>query len=371
VNCATKILHIAISITFALSALAWAETGETRDNSQLEQTNIIPESYVTSEGAIVDIQRMIEIENFNLFNSGITETHHNASGWLQEVIYAGGTIARYSYVEDNGELVTCQIEIGGILLTIAKGYENPDGSYRIKTSDGYRSLPDSAQAANSYGSDDVYFLIMEETPDDTASEGDETDDDKEPADPIIVVLPGPIGEEALDSASRDPLDHDFIARIKDAMKNLAEDRRAAYDEYTKNTEPYYKKTYTTLKKKSEDLKSEGFDLTKYFKGLASPETTETAKRELIDDAVEYIRVMADEEGREKTVALEFLAIEERYSDEFLKFGGEIYDRKIERILEYINAIIDELLGSRLGLYLDAGKDKIDVLINLPKPTDEE
>lgn len=362
---AKKIVHITISIIFAVSALAWAETGEPRDYSQPEQGNIIPESYPTSEEAIIDILRQIEIENFSFFNSVVTGISRDDNGLLSNAYYGDGTNAEYSYVEYEGELVTCEIKTNAFRLIIAKGFKVPEGGYTIKTSDGDRSLPCSAQGMNPDNSDDPYFLIIEPVPDDP------DDEDPDGVDPIIVPLPGPIGREILDDASRDPLDHDFVERITDTIKGFSKDRDEAYNEYMKNTEPYYKKTYTTLKEKATDLKSEGFDLSKHFKGLAYAGTTEAEKRKLIDDAVSCIRRETENTGDEKVEAIGFLIIEKTYREKFLEIGKEIYDRKIEQILEYIDALIDELLGSRIGLYFNAKKDKMDVIISLPELTEEE
>ena len=281
-------------------------------------------------------------------------------------------------------MVTCEIKTDGVTITMAKGYKGSDNSYTVKTTGGERPVPGSEQMTTSYESsyenEDVYFMIIEETPnkdsddapvDDPGDDPDEDVGDDPDEDVIVIVLPGPHGREILDDTSREPMDYDFIKRIKDSMDSASKDRQAAYNEYMKNTESYYKKTYAALKEKAGDFKSENIELTKYFKGLASAETAETGKRELIDDAVAYIAREAEIAGDEKIVTMEFLTAEKTYREQFLKIGKEVYDRKIEKILEYIDALINELLGSRLGLYFNKTKDKIDVIINLPKLTEKE
>ena len=42
------------------------------------------------------------------------------------------------------------------------------------------------------------------------------------------------------------------------------------------------------------------------------------------------------------------------------------DAKIEKAMQYLNAIIDKLVNSRLAVYMNAEKDKIEAIIQLPK-----
>ncbi|MBN1354402.1 MAG: hypothetical protein JW994_07020 [Candidatus Omnitrophica bacterium] len=371
-----KMLYLTVVLSLAASFGVFADEDVTQE-VECETQNLLPEWHPDYSDIVknnIEIIKGIDAECLSFLSGEIQEVRYNENGTLKQVFYANGITVDYFYTyNENGELATCQLKTSnGLSITVAEGNKDSDGNYYIQTPDGKLVIEINYLKAND--DDKLYFfLIRHNTPgfhlcDDSGNDSNRNDDaanmgdDNEPQ----IVIPFSAGDKSiLDDISTKPIDSDFINSIKDALNNLKEERDAAYDEYVKETAPYYNYICSTLKEKFDALKAEGIDLSARFDKLSDINFEDEKERIAIEEVVELIRSEAEEGG--KPVASEFLIIEKECRTSIFKAGEEIYNNHIEKALAYVNDMIDKLLGSKAVLYLNLTKDKnLDAIIRLPE-----
>lgn len=179
---------------------------------------------------------------------------------------------------------------------------------------------------------------------------------------VLVSLPDEGG--GLNDIARNPLPLEFFKKMNEAIDKLSKARESAMDEFKMKTKIYYSKVEEKLSAKKDKLASEGVFVYEFLKE-ADAAPTPTAKRKVIEEAVEYLYTKA--QRNEMSEAIEdFLVTEKDLRDKIIVPEMQIYEGKVESALKYLYSIIDEFMKAKLALFMDAKKDKIDAIINLPK-----
>jgi len=379
VNNIKRLVSIAICFMLVLSNLAWSEGNvnaellpECTPFCEYNQAYTLPEVNYAIEGQVKrEIKRKNLIEEFSFLFENRHVIKYDDEGRLSKVIYfdskGNETVATYTYDFKGEELTAITISFdNGAKIEFAK---QENGSTKISI-----FLPQDSNTTDDYGKNDgdgkTHIVRPPDSEDDEIKElvlNDSTDDPvgQEEGD-IIIVINDP--EFDLNAIAQDPLD---FSKFINTINGVDKDVKEAHDEYIQATEPYYKNMLKELTAKADSLKSEGIDLKPYFsQGLDGNDIKENIKRSLIDEAVEYVHYEVAKEEGAKVVAENIIMLEERYSQEFLRLSKDNYESKTEKILEYIQGIIDELLTSKLAVYMNKNKQKIDVIINLPELEEE-
>lgn len=336
-NTLKKSISIAISVMLVFSNLAWAGKCSNRGECYKEQPGyydyglVLPEIFSEYSD---NIQHEIDMQNdLEFFNQDIRMINYNENGLIESVKYDDFEV-KYSYeYNDDGTLKACILETEDVTIVIRSTSENS------KLGPGENPFII-----------EIYIENENEEPEPSSPLSSGGGNEPEPA--VTISYPAP--DITLEDIATKPIKFDF-KEIKNAVTKVREEKEAAYEEYIKNTELYYEKVYSELKTKF------GF-----FKGAENENLNVVEKRELIDNAVAEIRSEQEVTGDENEVIREFLVFEEQLRAEYLLPGKEIYDKKIEKALEYVDAMIDKLLTSKLALYLNKKEDKLDAIINLPK-----
>ncbi|NQU95998.1 MAG: hypothetical protein HQ549_07230 [Candidatus Omnitrophica bacterium] len=342
-NYAKKTIVIMICAMLAFPNPTWAEG---------EGTSSIPESVYRDKGDVMppalaefyekaknDPEKQKLIEDFSVLSWDIRQTKYNEDGSIDRVIYVNNegseSAAIYSY-EFNGEDLD---------------------SFSIKLDNG-ASLKFSETKTGQ-------VALSMTSPTDSSEDPTDPDEGGPPKPVVTIILPdGP----SLEDIARRPFDFE---KLIETVKDTGDSQREAYDRYSEDTKPYYEKIYEELNAKSDSFKSEGIYIDEYlFKALAGKSIKEGIKRNFIDDAVEYIYSESKKQGTDNMTILNFLEIEKRYREGYLKFSREIYDKTIEEILEYLNGVIDELLVSDFTGVMKK-RDKIVVKLPVPELESEE
>jgi hypothetical protein len=330
-----------ISISTAFAFAAEQPEGEPKKGIVLPEVFKPHEETIRSE---VDKQKHVA----DFFEQDY-EVQYNEDGHIEKVSYEDGTEFSYSYQYDqDGELVGCQLMSNrglGIQFTRESAPGQTGGPEISVTIFRLLEIGESQRLG------------------DPATGGDDISEER------VVVIYKTSGLRIEDIA-RTPMKFD-VSKMQDILAEASEEKQKALREYFENTESYYEKVSDELREHFDALASET-DLGTAFDGLEETGAMDAERRKLIDDAVQLIRSEAEnaEEG-EKPATEEFLSVEEAQRMEVIGPQRAIYDGKIEEILKTIHAMIDTLLSSKLALYLNLQKDKIETIINLPKKEEDK
>lgn len=361
-----RLVSVAICFTLVLCNLAWSEENakttlfaERAPYGEYYQRCVLPESKAALEEKVRhEIWEKGLIENFNFLDQYKKLVEYGEEGRLSKVIYVDDngkeTVSTYSYGFNGQELtsVTISSDDGAKIKFSKKENGQTEISIVFLQSNGNQNRG--------------YSNTISLTPDSENHTIKDRNTPEKPEEDIIIVIDDP--EFDLNTIAKEPIDFDkFFHVFADVDKDLGKAR----DEYAEDTEPYYEKILEELTAKLDSLESEGIDLKPYFsRGLGNNDIKEGMKRRLIDEAVEYVHSEVAKKEDVKVVAGDLIRLEERYSEEFLRLSKDSYESKVERMREYIQGIIDELLTSKLAIYMNKKKEKIDVIINLPELEEE-
>ena len=313
---------------------------------------IIPAEYEKFREAVkTEIEKREALEFLNTETKNVT---YDKDGRISSVEYLTGETVQYSYRynEDNKLVSFALTASNGVKIAISEN--PPDGM----------GLPGSG-GMTEHQENEIYISI--EYPEESGIQ-DEDETTHEPTQTVIVIHAE--DEFDLEEIAATPIEFNLFREVKEAIDKAIAEREVAYKEYMKKTKTYYVETHQELKTRFSLLESEGIDLTENFKNLSEGDITSAAGRKAIDEAVSYIR-SAEEALSEKKASNEFLALETEYREKILELNNKAYEGKVEKALEYIYGVIDELLNSRLALYLNNKNEKIEVIINLPTIKEKE
>jgi len=314
---------------------------------------IIPAEY---EGFREAVKTEIEKrEALEFLNTEIKNITYGKDGKISSVEYLTGETVEYSYkYDEHNKLVSVALTASnGVKIVISE--EPPDSMGSM----------DSGEMTE-HQDDEIYISI--EYPEESGIQ-DESGTTHEPTQTVIVIRAE--DEFDLEEIAATPIEFNLFREVKEALDKAIAEREVAYKEYMKKTKTYYVDTHQELKTRFSLLESEGIDLTENFKNLSEEDITSAAGREAIDAAVGYIRSEVGEDVSGKEASNEFLTLEGEYREKILALNNEVYEGKVEKALEYIYGVIDELLNSRLALYLNNKNEKIEVIVNLPTIKEKE
>ena len=265
-------------------------------------------------------------QDTDLTQDNATSVTYNENGTISSVSYPDGTVVLYSdYQLDNDGNIgsfTATTDRGSVIFNSI----NPNGG------DGKAYVRLSSE--NGRNSESVVRVFL---PDD--------------------------GHGLNDIATK-PLPNEFFKSINKALDDLANARKSAKDEYVSKTEHYYVNVEEKLGKMKNKFVSEGAFVSEFLKE-ADAAPTQSAKRKAVDEAVGYLYAKGRSGEKNETIE-DFLKVEKGLRDKIIVPEMQIYEGKIESALKYVYSIIDELMKSKLALFMDANKDKIEAIINLPK-----
>jgi hypothetical protein len=170
-------------------------------------------------------------------------------------------------------------------------------------------------------------------------------------------------EISLEDIAKKPVEFDFD-RIGKALDDTAAAEKKAYYEYVKATDLYYEMVYKKLEEGMEKMKYEGMDINGYMKAAGDEGVTWKKRREVIDEAVAFIRKAAEGDRSGSGTAGAFLTFEARCREDILDPSKELYDKRIDEAVRYVNTIVEELVESKIGLYLVKKDLRIEAIVNL-------
>jgi hypothetical protein len=168
----------------------------------------------------------------------------------------------------------------------------------------------------------------------------------------------------LEDIAQKPIKFD-LREIKKAVSKTAELKDSALKEYMNNTSKYYEEVEKELKNKLKGIESMEARLRALSEKLEDTGMSNGERRTTVDKIVEYVYVMAEKEDGNK-IAKDILVFEKDLREKILNPEKAIYDKRIEAALEYVHGMIDTLVESKLALFLNLKKDKIEVVVNLPE-----
>jgi len=299
-----------------------------------------------------EIAKKIDISNFNQPHPVVTRDPQ--TGAIISVLY-GNALFNYSYTrDDSGNLVGCTIasekgEIKIVLKLSEKIKEPPINGGTYTSGQQLRDL-----------------LIEIYIGDDSGNTGGggvgPSPSATAPAKPVVVYR---VRQKVdLEDIAQKPIKFD-LREIKKAVSKTAELKDSALKEYMNNTSKYYEEVEKELKNKLKGIESMEARLRALSEKLEDAGMSNGEKRTTIDKIVEYVYVMAEKEDGSK-ISKDILVFEKSLREKILNPEKAIYDKKIEAALEYVHGMIDTLVESKLALFLNLKKDKIEVVVNLPE-----
>ncbi len=330
---------IAIPVIF-LSFNSWAGDGTSIVDKPSEAGHGSP--HILLSGQLADRQDAVigEVEKKNgieVFTHEIDGVQYNKDGTISSVKYDDGTTANYKYdFGSDGKITECSISAGDVTVVIKEGEKSsgPDQDQPVGLIvEVYDNSAHAIEPGRTNGKPDT-------TKPAPAVKG-------EPAKPIAVYHLK--GDATIEDIAKKPIKFD-IKDVEGAISKAAMLKSSAAKEYVDMTKEYY------LKMEKELVKMGAIP------GNADG-VSELERRRRVDDAVEEINRQAQKKAPTKEYS-ELLAAERTLRGKFVTQAEEIYDDKVKKAQKYINDMIDNLIASRIAVYMNVKKDKMDVLINL-------
>jgi hypothetical protein len=186
--------------------------------------------------------------------------------------------------------------------------------------------------------------------------------------PVIVInIPVNDAGMAIKKLSKEPVNLDF-EKVKKAIEKTTELNKDALKDYEIDTSPYYYKVGKAIKGNAHKLKNKSGMLDKCLVSISNSGVTDAQLRSAVDESIVEIRRMADDGVIRDHVAVgDILGLESMLKDRLVNPAREVYEGRVQQAVDYANAMVDMLMSSPLAIYLNANKERIDVVINLPKP----
>lgn len=407
-----KIVFTILLMAISLAAPVFAEdTGKVSgDVSSSERTNIIlPETNPEFTKAVTDEvgkkndaeekqnafavysagkfeESLVSSENklgnaADFLNQPIKSITYDKDGIIKSVLYEDGTLVSYSYTfDENGKMTECIMETDEIRIIFRMGGTGKEESLE----------EDSVIISYGEGAGNIDSLnfgpygVLKDI--DVSSGKREViieiyDDGKLPGlkgrkDPGRSLLPrnptqglNTTVPSRLEALAKNPAKFDFEA-INKAVTVTSGLQVKAFSEYVKNTADYYNKMESEIKDNKALHKLEDIKINTFIDKLYKDNTTPEERRSVIDETVVYIKSKTHERT-ENNIVREFSEFENNLRQTILSPERRAYEGRVKDALDHIYAVIDKLLTSKLVLYMNLKKEKIDVVIRLPKISDRE
>lgn len=261
---------------------------------------------------------------------GIAEIVYNEDGSLKFILLDDGTTVSYLYERnDHGKLTGCSIEIGDLKIV-----------FRIRKDD-----PVIAGVGSEY-TVEIYLNDHGTVP------AAPKDGPGVPAasKPPIAVFHGK-GDIDFEDIARTPAKFDF-KNINEAVTETERSKNAAVTQYEKSLSTYYKEMDKVLAKKGLLLKGR-------------KDMPEQAARRAVDRSVAdaYDRIAKGVRSRDLE---DIVDADKVLRSKVLLPAGEAYEARIKEARIRMDQVIDDLIASKLTLYINSKKDKMDAIVKLPE-----
>lgn len=324
-----KIFWLAILLMIAVPLPIWAGDETITEDMVHQPGNSIvmpatPDSFHESAQSEIDKKNELAPSGNSETDGAIVD--YNEDGTISSALFADGTKVEYSYErEENGEIKECLIDAGKTQMVFTTGEKKDTVNVAISQKQGKPG-------------------------------------EKETAPKIIIYYPE--NTVKLEDVARKPVKFD-VREIDKAMARASRMEKAALNAYLGKTAQYYEKVGAELRRNIKELAQPGVKIENTAEKIPAGGALTPEERKAIDEAVARIRAKAGRDGSEEALA-EFLSFEDSLRRGILAPEKAAYDKKIESAVRYIDGMIDKLINSRLALYLNIDKDKIDAVISLPE-----
>ncbi|MFH0764586.1 MAG: hypothetical protein V1927_06240 [Candidatus Omnitrophota bacterium] len=340
-----------------------------------EGTPVLYQSAISAQDKVIpaaiqkfiqNIKETVDLKNiFEIFNDDSQCVKYDEKGRISGVHLKDGTQIGYSYVYDkDGKLAMISLTSNDGMFLEFRAVEDKKDKQNSSP-----DLPqDNGEPRGGIRTNRCEDSLCGDRDRPITSIVDDTQKPPEPIEPvkkpedkpeIIVYLP----QYALPQIARKPIDFD---KIKDGFDKALKEKNKAYEEYMKKTTPYYEKILNELAASAGGLKAEGVKVDINVKDKKPDGSIDARQRKSVDEAVQDIRRRAEEGRGEARQAERFIAVEKILSDEFLNPNRQIFEDKVKKAVDYVNKIIDAVIKSKLAVYLNVDKDKIETIVNLPE-----
>lgn len=368
----TRVMFIILVAAFMLSSLSNAEEANYAITPPIDSTQgkaqpakvqpAVVQKFTQNVREAVDIKNIAET-----FNQAPIYVKYDKKGLIDAVTLKDGTKVAYTYTYDKeGELSSVRLTSDSLILEFRAAEDKndkPDNPPDFLPQD-YGSKDksdDKGKGEEPPNNDDQHTNNYSYNGNDKLKEQKEPPVKKPDVSPVIIYVP----DDTLKQIARKPIDFDFD-KVKDGFDKALKEKNKAYEEYAKNTAPYYDKILNELAGSADGLKAEGVKVDLSSKNKNPDGSIDAGQRKNIDAAVQEIGRLA-KEGRGATRQAErFIALERILANEFLSPNRQIFEDKIKQAVDYVNKIIDAVIKSKLAVYLNANKDKIEAIVNLPE-----
>lgn len=377
-------MAIIISMVFCVLACPATSFSEESQNAEGSQT-IGGQSEGVMPAAVKNFTNIVgaEVALMNDSESSAMDTRHvtfGIDGNVEKVSDKDGNEQTYSYGRDaDGNLITimvddknsnCALVLSRNVIVDVKGRDgSTDGIKKIGDVGGLiiYSDPSTLQAgvvdiptedakADKFGKPTAHRMTMAE-PNMPALPADK---------PVLIVQKV---DADLEKMAKDPIKIDFAA-INNVIKDTQDLQQKASAEYYKKTEDYYTKVRDELKAKAKEFSEGDIKFIALMSKVGTNGTGNVIVRKAVDEVVAYL----DEKKMSGTANKDvesFLRFESGLRNEVLSPERAAYDGKVKKAIENINGVIDNILTSKLALYMKVKNEKIDIIIKLPKTVDQD
>jgi hypothetical protein len=272
----------------------------------------------------VEVDRVRALES----QGDISNLTYNQDGTISQVEFRDGTSASYSYnYSADGAINNCEVSTGRTTVGFVANARGAVGQVYVRTAEG----------------------------------------EDERSKPVLVVDVSGIGPK-IDEVSRKPVPYELLSGINKSLDDLALAKRKAAEEFQDSSQKYYDLVLSSIESNKDKLATGGIKIERMLKEATGQNVSAAQRREAIDDMVAYIYTEAADKEKAESAA-EFIGQEKGVRAKFLTPAIAAYEDKVKNALAYVHKIIDNLLRSKLALYMSANKEKIEALINLPKIKD--
>lgn len=396
----TRMTLMIIIAFFMFSSLSDAEEGksivvQTPTSTQEKVLPFAIQKFKDNTEESVAIKNITEV-----FNRNVSRVRYSEGGFIDRISFEDGTEVKYSYkYDENGNLSSVEMSSDDLKLLFKAEEDSknksdtppdlPKDSLDINGDgvvDEYDKEPANNPADNQNGDEQVdtnsdgintdkqlhtantnpkvYEPItgsFEDDPESNKTDFRDPEKSPKPVDkPAITIY---VPQDALPQIAHSSIDFD---KIKDGFEKALKEKNEAYEEYMKKTAPYYGKILNELAASADGLKAEGVKVDLGAKNKNPDGSMDAGERKNVDEVVQEIRRRAKEGRGEARQAGRFIAVERILADEFLSPNRQIFEDKIKQAVGYVNKVIDEVIKSKLAVYLNARKDKIEAIVNLPE-----
>lgn len=298
------------------------------------------------------LRKEFKDNKLNIINQDVADIKYNKDGTINSLILDDGATISYSYERDrSGNLKACSMESGDVRIV-----------FRSNESVNTGGIQKTPEAGEEYVVE-IYLAGTGRNPPSPDNSGDRPPD---PNKPLPNTKPGPDkpsprsqpvwvfhgkADIDLEDIARKPVVFDFKS-IGKAISQAAGLKDVAIREYQKSVSDYYQKVEKVLMEK------------KLLSGEPAEAPGRSGRREAVDRAIAGA-YNASGQGRGTEELKELIAKERVLRNKMLIPAVAAYEARLKEAQAGIDLMIEKLIDSKLAVYMDVTKKKIDVVVKLP------